>query len=93
MAKAAGTTTSRFDPQRLVRHETICEIPLAIGCTGSFAQICGFLRGLEGLPATIWVEDLEIQQASETGKDVHCELNLVVFSSNSEDSDYVESAK
>jgi Tfp pilus assembly protein PilO len=63
------------------------EIPLSIGLLGSFGQIEAFLRSLEGLPATIWVDSIKIA-AAQDAKPVCGEIRLVVFAVNSENSDY-----
>jgi len=93
LTKAAGTATTRFDPEPVVTRNQIREIPLTMGCAGSFAQVYEFLRGLEGLPAEIWVDRLQLEKSSEKGGLVNCELSLVVFACNPENSDYVEDSE
>lgn len=93
LAKEAHLTTGRFDPQPFVSHERLREIPLAVSCSGTFAQIHDFLRKVEGLPATIWVESVKIEKTVQATKDVQCELNLVVFANNPQDSDYAKHAQ
>ncbi len=83
MAKEAHLAVGRFDPQPAVVHETLQEIPINMTCWGTFAQIHEFLRGIEGMHATIWVESMRFEKAEKDAKDVKCELNLVVFSGNS----------
>ena len=90
LAKDTHLATGRFDPQPPVVHEKLHEIPLAMTCSGTFAQIYEFLRDVEGLPATIWVESLKLEKAAQNAKDVQCELNLVVFANNSQSSDYAK---
>jgi Tfp pilus assembly protein PilO len=81
-AKEAHLTTGRFDPQPFVAYEKLREIPLAVSCSGTFAQIHDFLRKVEGLPATVWVESMRIEKSAQNAKDVQCELSLVIFSNN-----------
>ena len=90
LAEAAGTTTTRFDPEPLVSYDNLLQIPLVVGCTGSFAQVCEFLRGLEGLQATIWMESVDLEHLVGVGESITCELNLVVFVDNPEISDYAK---
>jgi hypothetical protein len=45
------------------------------------------LRSLETLPVEIWVDTVLIKKGSETGDSITCELNLVVFTGNPENSD------
>jgi Tfp pilus assembly protein PilO len=90
LAKDARLVIGRFDPQPFVVHEELHEIPITMGCSGRFAQIHEFLRAIERLPATIWVESMRLEKTSTTAKDVQCELNLVVFSNNPQSSDYAK---
>lgn len=87
LALAAGTTTTKFDPESIVKHDEIRQVPLSVGCTGTLAQICRFLRGMEGLPQEIWVEDIGLETSGQTEGAVKCALNLVVFADNPENSD------
>lgn len=83
LAKDAGLTVSKFDPQPWVGYEQIREIPISIRCSGSFARLYDFLRCVEGLPVAIWVKSTKLEKTAVSAKDVQCELELVVFSSNS----------
>lgn len=90
LAKESHLTTGRFDPQPFVTHEKLHEIPVAVSCAGTFAQIHDFLRKVEGLPATIWIESMRLEKTAQTTKGVQCEITLVVFSDNPQDSDYAK---
>ena len=90
LAKAAGVTITRFNPEPVVRYEKISRIPIGMGCVGSFAQICEFLEGLEGLPLKIWANECHLARGEQNGQGVSCELTLDVFTCNLENSDYVE---
>jgi Tfp pilus assembly protein PilO len=83
LAKNANLTIGRFDPQPAVPHESFEEIPINMTCSGTFAQIYEFLRAVEGMPVTVWVESLRMEKTGKAVKGVKCELNLVVFSDNS----------
>ena len=93
LAKAVGTTTTRFDPEPVVPRDTIREIPIAMACTGSFAQLFNFIQSLEGLPEEIWVNSYKLENIAGKEGSVTCELTLVVFASNSKNSDYVENSE
>jgi Tfp pilus assembly protein PilO len=88
-AKAAGVTVTRFDPESAVRYEMISQIPIRMGCVGSFEGISRFLDGLENLRLAIWIKELVLARSGQDGKAVSCELVLAVFSDNSENYDYV----
>jgi Tfp pilus assembly protein PilO len=90
LAKASGTTITRFDPEPAVRYEKISHFPIGVGCVGSLAEICGFLERLESLPTRIWVKDLLLKETGKDGNPILCELNLGIFANNLENSDYVE---
>jgi len=89
LAKAAGANVTRFDPEPAVPYETISQIPIKMECGGPFAGICEFLEGVEKLPLVIWAEEVTVKQDGQNEKHVLCKLTLVVFSNNSENSDYV----
>jgi len=90
LASAAGTTITHFDPERTRSYGFLRELPLSVGCTGEFAQVFKFLRGVESLPPTIWINELVLEKMNPTEGHVSCELELVVFTNNPENSDYVK---
>jgi Tfp pilus assembly protein PilO len=90
LAKDAGLSINRFDPQPFLLHEKLQEIPITVVCSGTFAEFFQFLRGIEGLPATIWVESIRLEKAAQNAKDVRCELSFAVFSNNHQISDYAK---
>jgi len=93
LAKTAGTVTTRFDPEPVITHDTIKEIPLSLGCTGSYAQVFAFLQSLEGLPMEIWVKSCSIVNSDTRRGFADCDLTVVVFADNPRNSDYVESSE
>ena len=92
LATVAGTTTTSFDPAPLVQHDHLREIPLTMGCSGTNAQIFEFLRSLESLPLSIWVTSIQIEKIDPKTKTAGCELAVVVFAGNPEDSDYASNS-
>ncbi len=89
LAKQSGIATTRFDPDPGQDMSRLCRVPLAIGCTGSFAQTRKFLHGIESLPATIWVEKLHVARDSKDGKVVQSVLDLEIFADKQDISDQV----
>ena len=83
-ATATQVTLTRFEPQPVVEMESLRQIPLMLGCDGSFAAIHAWIRKVEGFPETIWVEELKLERPSEDGQDLHCEVKLAVFADKSE---------
>jgi len=48
---------------------------------------------MEQMPITFWIETLKIERPKESGQDVQCNMNMVVFSNNPEVSGYINQAK
>jgi Tfp pilus assembly protein PilO len=90
LAEAAGARVTRFDPEAIERGQRIVKIPLKMGCQGRFEQVFAFLAGLEGTHYEVWITELRMEGPPENRGDASCELSLVVFAGNSENSDYVE---
>ncbi len=86
-AEAAGVKTTRFDPEPPVPLGQFAQVSAVLACTGTFPQAFELVRRLENLPKVIWIQDLQMKRASETGQDVQCEVKLAIFISNSENSD------
>ncbi len=86
LARAAGTTTTRFDPEPIVVQAHVRRIPVTMGCRGTFEQVHRFLRELEALPQAIWIERLRIEKVPQFGETVDCEVSLVIFADNPGDS-------
>ncbi len=92
-AKLSGITTTRFEPQPAIPYDTLRRVPVAVTCVGSFEQVCRFLRALEGLKETVWVEAVQMERFAEDGGEVQCELSLAVFADNPDDSDQVDGSE
>lgn len=83
----SGVVTTRFDPQPVVDHARLQEIPLQLGCRGTLSQIMSLVQGIEGLPFRIWLSDVKLEQIGESGENMRCEITLAIFSDNPEISD------
>ena len=92
MAKTAGTTTTRFDPEPIVAYGQLRRIPLTVGCRGSYAQIHKFLADVEGLSKSVWVENVSFEKIPEDRKVIQAEIKLVIFTDNPVNSDQVDSS-
>jgi Tfp pilus assembly protein PilO len=93
LAKAAGTTITRLNPEPVVPYDAVRKIPLTMGCTGTFAQIFEFLRSLEALDMEIWEEDIRLERMQGNNEYIASEIKLVVFTGNPENSGYVEQSE
>jgi Tfp pilus assembly protein PilO len=87
LARRAGVTPVRFEPQPAQPFETLDRVSISFGLTGSYPQLHEFLRSLEELPMPLWVDAIEIKQAGEAAGSATAELTLVVFADNREISD------
>jgi Tfp pilus assembly protein PilO len=88
LAQAAGVRITHFDPLRTVDHASLAEIPLALSCSGTFADTFDFLRRVESLPQTIWEKRVRIEKMDSDREDVACHVELVIFAVQPENSDY-----
>ena len=93
LTKDSGATTTRFEPQPTVDYDKIRQVPVALACVGSFSQISAFLRDLENLRETIWIENLEMERPREDSEDVQCQLTLAILGDKPDDSDQVDRAE
>lgn len=93
LARAAGVTTSRFDPDPTEAGALICKMPVLLGCHGSFAQVCSLLTALENDAAEIWIESVNIENKDKDTERVECEIKLMVFANNLDISDDTENGK
>jgi len=85
--KAHQLATPRFEPRAPVAYETLQKISIGLGVSGSFASIHALLRDLENLPQQVWIDQLTMRGPREGGKNVECDMTLVVFIDNPEKSD------
>jgi Tfp pilus assembly protein PilO len=86
-ADLAGTSTTRFEPKPSRKMGTLDQVPISFGTRGTFVHEAGMLAQLEELSDLIWVDELRLTCQRENGKAVECELKLIVFAGNSENSD------
>jgi len=91
LVRGVGAVNTRTEPEPVRRRDRLVEVPLSIGVLGTFKQIAEFLRGVEGLPETIWVDSVRIAATKNAGT-VLGEIRLVVFSVNPDISDYTKVA-
>ncbi len=86
ISKNTGVSTLKFEPQAHIKLAGTEQIPVAMQCTGSFAQIFAFLREMETFNPLIWENRVNIENKSTTGEVAHCELSFTIFSDNPENS-------
>ncbi len=87
LAKEAGTTTTRFEPQPAVHYKTLERAPVVLSVTGPFAAIEKLVGSLESLDEAVWIEDLRLESPRKDGGNATCELNLAIFADRNDKSD------
>ena len=87
LTRLAETETTRFEPQSVIKYETIRRVPVTMECEGSFTQIAALLTALERLRNPIWLQAIDLESSGEGGEAVVAEVSLDVFADNLEDSD------
>jgi Tfp pilus assembly protein PilO len=93
LSKQSGTTPTRFEPQVFTDLSLLRQVPINMSFTGTLSQIHEFVRSMEGLPLTIWIESLRLDKDRQTGSNVLCEVKMIVFSDNTNISNYADSNK
>jgi len=85
--REAGARTERFEPAPPTDCGALRKLPVRMTVQGSFEQLFQLLSDLEGLPAPLWIDELEISQEAEDGTSLACTFNVAVFAAEGEISD------
>ncbi len=86
-AGLAGVRVLRLEPQTSRSHGLVVEYPILVSVEGSFEGIFSFLKGVERLPQTVWLQDVNLHRPSELGGTLRCELTLTILGDLAEKSD------
>jgi Tfp pilus assembly protein PilO len=89
LIEQSGPTTTLFEPQEAVLYDTVFRLPVEVASTGSFAEVCRLLHGLEHQEETFWISKLRMVQNGEDSKDMKCEITLDIFADNPDGSGQV----
>ena len=81
-AQTAGLSVHRFDPQPLVRLDSIWQAPVSMVAEGEFTQVFAFLGSIEAMPGTLWIQNLRMENGAKDGVRLRCEMTLIVFADN-----------
>jgi Tfp pilus assembly protein PilO len=87
MARLAGVRLLRLDPQAARPHALVSEYTVTVSVEGTMEGIFNFFRGVEDLPQTIWLQDIHMRKAGETGEKLRCDLTLTIFGDSADNSD------
>ncbi len=87
MCKSHEVMTTRFEPLAPVSYHSLERASLSLGVRGPFQSVQRVLHELESLPERVWVDSIKMSRTQEAGDSVQCELRLVVFVDNPENTD------
>jgi Tfp pilus assembly protein PilO len=79
LAKDAGLTLLQLDPEPMIAYENFRELPITVVSLGQYRQIHEFVRGIENLPAEIWIKSMNMEKTPSPGGQVRCRMDLAVF--------------
>jgi Tfp pilus assembly protein PilO len=82
--RTTGAAVTRFEPQAAIPREHLKQVPVQMHALGEFDQIAQALVALEKVPGGVWVDDLKLTQARESGQKVQCEAKLIIFAVGAE---------
>jgi Tfp pilus assembly protein PilO len=86
-AAESGTSNLDVNPGPTQPLKTIQQIPVTLAGTGSFEEVFEFVRRIETLPQTVWIERLNMEAGGEDSEALQCEIALAIFAGNPEISD------
>lgn len=87
IARLCAVETTRFDPLPTAPMQTISKVPVLVELSAPFDALSAMLGKLEMLETPIWIEGIQIKENGKSENSVKCEIKLVVFASNSQQSD------
>jgi Tfp pilus assembly protein PilO len=63
----------------MIAYENFRELPITVVSSGQYRQIHEFVRGIENLPAEIWIKSMNMEKSPSPGGLVRCRMDLAVF--------------
>jgi Tfp pilus assembly protein PilO len=78
-AKEAGVAIERLDPLPPVELAVLSQHAVNVQFHGQFTEVFDFLRRIEELPATIWINHLRVASGDSARGTLHGEVNLTIF--------------
>jgi Tfp pilus assembly protein PilO len=87
LAQSSQAAVTRFEPDTAIEYGAIRQLPVSLGCDGTFSGLFGFVAAIEELPQTIWINDLHFRRTGKDEQSLHCDIALGIFADKSEISD------
>ena len=78
-ANLAGVRILRLEPQAPKPHGLVVEYPILVSVEGGFEGLFEFLKSVEELPQTIWLQNVKLHRSGEMRGDMQCELTLAIL--------------
>ena len=78
-ASISGVRILRLEPQSARPHGLVVEYPMMVSVEGSFESIFSFFKGLEELPQTVWLQEVNLHRTGEMAGTLRCELTLTIL--------------
>lgn len=78
-ANQAAVRILRLEPQPVKQHGIVAEYPVLVSVEGTFEGIFNFCKGVEELPQTIWLQNVNLQRPGELGGSLRCDLTLTIL--------------
>jgi Tfp pilus assembly protein PilO len=86
-ARLAGVRLLRLDPQPARPHALVAEYTVSVSVEGTLEGTFNFFKGVEELPQTIWLRNINVLKAGETSENLRCDLTLTIFGDSADNSD------
>lgn len=87
LANQAGLRILRLEPQAAKPRGLVVEYPILASVEGDFEAIFRFLKAIEELPQTIWLQNVSLHKPGELKGDLRCDLTLTILGDLAEKSD------
>ncbi len=84
---ASGARTTHFQPEPKHDRNYLREVAVRVTCRGTLQQLFTSLGALEGLPWTVWLDEVRLSPDKENQAILSCELKLAIFTEKSDHSD------
>lgn len=95
-AQRSGLSITRLEPLPSVAHATYSAHPFQLSCRGTFADIAGFLAGLESHERLLTFGKIDFQRGSESavegGRTIQANFEFHVYSRHAEFTKVAENA-
>ena len=86
-ANLVGVRVLKLQAQQPKPHGLVAEYPILVSVEGTFEGIFNFFKGVEELPQTIWLQNVNLQRPGELRGELRCDLTLTILGDLAENSD------